>query len=237
MANFLDIFPRITYDINKDRYENLDVVTNIFFRVGIVKSILDNYGSYFVYEIPDGQRPEVLAERIYGNPDAYWIIMYANDMYDPMYDWPLSYDAFKKFIINRYGSIATAKTTYHHYEKVIERQESFTGIITTQYITINKEKATTNTAASLADVPYDYYDDPNLPTEGAWITINMGNGKSVQERVYKRRITNYDYEDELNNNKRFVKVIKAEYYNTIIEELKRLVDPTKTAVSFRRRLI
>lgn len=236
MADFLDIFPRITYDINKDRYQNLEVVTNIFFRVGIVKSILDNYGSYFTYEIPDGQRPEVLAERIYGNPDAYWILMYANDMYDPNYDWPLSYDAFKKFIIAKYGSIATAKTTYHHYEKVIERQESATGTVTTQYITINKEKATVNLASSLSDVPYDYYDDPNLPTEADFVTINMGNGKTVFERTYKRRITNYDYEDELNNNKRFVKIIKAEYYPRLVSELRALTNFDNRS-NFTRRLI
>lgn len=50
------------------------------------------------------------------------MILYANDIYDPQYDWPMNQDAFEKYIIGKYGSTANAKSQIHHYEKVIARQ-------------------------------------------------------------------------------------------------------------------
>jgi hypothetical protein len=211
MSTFLDAFPKVQYDIERRLYSNFDTVTNITFRFGIIKNILNNISTYYEYTIKESDTPEILAEKAYNNPEAYWIILYANDIYDPQYDWPLNSTNFGKYIINKYGSLAWAKTNYHHYEKVIRREEPLSGIVTEQRLVVNYDKLTNNTP----DVPYDYY--LNLPATQSVETINM-NGQTVTEIISRDAISYYDYEEQLNEKKRQIKIIKREYYTQIINE-------------------
>ena len=214
---FLDAFPKVLYDIEKKQYSNYESVTNLLFRFSIIKSVLNNISAYYYYIIKDSDTPEILAEATYNDSEAYWIILYANDIYDPQYDWPMNDRVFGKYIIGKYGSIANAKTTIHHYEKVITREESLSGIITENRFVVNYDKLTTNTP----DVPYDYY--LNLPATQSVENINM-NGQTVTEIIKRDSISNYDYELQQNENKRTIKIIKAEYYGQIMDEFNNLTN-------------
>lgn len=227
MASFLDKFPGVSYDITKNKISNYQYVTNITFRLRIIKEAIENTSAYMKYVITDTDTPEILAETVYGNPEAYWIIFYANDIVDPQYDWPLNTRAFTNYIIDKYGSIANAKTTYHHYEKVIERKVD--DITSTFAIEINKSRLTDQDPG----VPFDYYDDPNLPSSGTYETFTV-NGKTVYESIYKRAITNYDWEEQQNEKKREIKIIKADYYPKIMTEFNDLTNPD--GASFIRKL-
>ena len=117
---FFDSFPKINYDINKNNIiENNETVTNIFFRIGILKKIVNNMASYYTYTVEDSETPEIVAEKNYGNPNAGWIVLYANQIFDPQFDWPLGYDAFKNYIELKYGSLEKATQGVHHVEKVV----------------------------------------------------------------------------------------------------------------------
>ena len=129
MAKYFTFFPSIAYDIAGKRRSNYQTVTNIFFRLRIIRSVLSNFSSYYEYLISDSDTPEILADKVYGDSEAHWIILLANDMVDPQYDWPLNTRDFTNYIIKKYGSIENAQTTYHHYEKVIRREEQLSGII------------------------------------------------------------------------------------------------------------
>ena len=153
MANFLDNFPRVNYDITRNKLTNYQIVTDITFRMRIIREVIENTAAYFEYVITDTDTPEILAEKVYGNPEAYWIILYANDIFDPQYDWPLNYRSFNNYIINKYGSTANAQGTIHHYEKVIER--TVDGITTTFRYDVNEERLTDT---AVPGVPYDSYD-------------------------------------------------------------------------------
>ena len=49
-------------------------------------------------------------------------------------------------------------------------------------------------------------------------------GKTVVETIRGEAISNYDYELRLNDNKRLIKVIKADYYPLIEREFKKLTE-------------
>jgi len=100
-------FPQIQYDILKGKYSNFETVTNIFFRLGIIRDILSNTTSYYVLELEDGETPEILAEKVYEDSGAGWIILYANQIIDPQYEWPLEHRAFDKYIVEKYRNSAT----------------------------------------------------------------------------------------------------------------------------------
>lgn len=145
MSRFLDKFPKIPYDINKSGYSNYDNVTDISFRFSIIKDTLNSTSAYYEYVIRDGDTPEILADRVYGDPEAYWIILYANNIYDPQYDWPLNDDAFEKFIISKYGSVANAKSQIHHYEKIVARQ-----VENSETVYLDKQEINYNTSVYLS---------------------------------------------------------------------------------------
>jgi hypothetical protein len=232
MANYFGYFPTLAYDIQGKRLSSYSLVTNIFFRLRVIREVLVNISSYYEYLIKDDDTPEILAEKIYKDAEAHWLILLANNIVDPQYDWPLNGRDFQKYIINKYGSVANAKTTYHHYEKVITREESLSGIITENRFIINQS----NSAISMADttVPYDTYN--SLPETQDVDTINMGNGKTVIEITNRAAITNYDYENDLNEKKRNIKIIKPEYYSQIVREFDELTK-TKLRNRYIRRLV
>jgi hypothetical protein len=232
MARYFQYFPTITYDIQGKRFSEYNMVTNIFFRLKIIREVLENTSSYYEYLLRESDTPEILADNVYGDPEAHWIILLANNIIDPNYDWPMDSRTFQKYIIDKYGSVANAKSTYHHYEKVVQREESLTGTITETRFRINQANLTSNLANTLESVPYDHYG--NLAEDQSVVTINMGNGKTVIETTSRDRITNYDYEVAENEKRRSIKLIKQEFYPQIMSEFRNLVGANKQ--SYIRRL-
>jgi hypothetical protein len=215
--------PKLNYDIKNSIIDKqYEKVTDIFFRVGYIKEVLNNLSSYYTVEIEDGDTPEILAEKVYEDAGAGWMILMANQIIDPQYEWPLDYDSFNKYIADKYDSVENAKITYHHYEMVIIKELQPDNIITESRYIVNKEKLTVNNL----DFPYNYYEvygtDPGSLAFTQSVNIFNIEGKTVTETKKGEAITNYDYELALNDSRRFIKIIKKEYYDQIIKEFDNL---------------
>lgn len=138
MSQFFAKFPIIPYQISRtdQRTARYDLATNIMVRVRVLTEKLDQIFHYYEYTIKDGETPEILAEKYYGDPEAHWLVLLTNNRTDPQYDWPLNYDNFNNYIIGKYGSIAIAQTTYHHYEKILKTFDATTQTETNKIIQI-----------------------------------------------------------------------------------------------------
>lgn len=216
MANYFDKFPLVIYDINKsaNRTPQYDLPVNIFVRLRVLTEKLNEVFHYYEYTIKEGETPEILAENLYGNPEAHWIVMMTNNIVDPLYDWPMGYDAYNKYIVNKYGSAATAATTVHHYEMIqILEDTSINQTITNKFF-----------------LSADAYTASTLPTEKGAPTVISINGQNVNVYEYKNIVYCDTYEDDLNESKRQIKLIKPEYYTNIkteFENIMRLADTTR----------
>jgi hypothetical protein len=239
MPMFFNKFPVVRYDMERKlySYQNADVVTNVLFRVAIIREVLNNLSSYFEYTIADDEKPEVLADKFYEDPEAHWVILYANEIFDPQYDWPLDSRSFQKYLADKYRPQAEANlgtgipdfrvvdwtrdttnlNSVHHYEKIITRINGSSDILDEKRIEINKSK---NWQASQITAPFDVYDE--MPEE-AFYTYDL-DGTTVTEKITKGFVTYYDYEDALNEKKRNIKVIKREYYMRILSEFNALTN-------------
>ena len=111
---YFENFPKFAYDfdVNGERKVLIvsDITTNIRFR----KEILSNVTLYDEYDIKEGETPEIIAERLYGNSQYHWIIMLVNDRYDYIKDFPLTYTALTQYITDKYG--VGNESDIHHYE-------------------------------------------------------------------------------------------------------------------------
>lgn len=107
MSKFFDLFPTVAYDINaKKQLKYYNNVTNVFFRLRVIREVLSNSTTYYEHLVKEGDTPEILADKVYGDTEAHWIILLANDILDPQYDWPLGYRDFRNYMYKKYFETA-----------------------------------------------------------------------------------------------------------------------------------
>ena len=117
MSEYFSNFPRILYDIKgiNSTNPNYTVAVNIMVKSKIRTAINDDITLYFPYDIEEDDRPDIVSYKFYGDIKYTWLIFLVNDMLDPYWDWPLSYQNFRGFIINKYGSVEKAKSIVKKY--------------------------------------------------------------------------------------------------------------------------
>lgn len=105
-------FPNFLYDFKYGDSLKTSIVTDITRNVRVRKEILANITLYEEYDIEDGETPELIAEKIYGDAKYHWIIMLTNNTIDYITDFPLEENRLVKVIQDKYVNI----NAIHHYE-------------------------------------------------------------------------------------------------------------------------
>ncbi len=98
-------FPEFIYDFKygSSSETKTSIVKDITRNIRIKKEVLSNIVLYDEYDIVDGETPEIIAEKFYGNPEYHWIIMLANERFNYITDFPLEEVALDKHIQEVYG--------------------------------------------------------------------------------------------------------------------------------------
>ena len=109
---YFNQFPKLLYDIKGNN--NVKVVPDIFRRIKIVNKIKGNVSLIDNYDVEDGERPEHVAYKLYGDSDYFWVICMINNIENPYYDWPLSNLQFENYLKDKYDN----PEAIHHYEKL-----------------------------------------------------------------------------------------------------------------------
>lgn len=246
-------FPKIFYDFNKnDEDTSLQILTDITANVRLRKQILENITLYDEYDIQDGETPEIIAEKFYGNPELHWTIMLVNQRYNYLEDFPMSMHELDQHVKTRYGE--NKYNAIHHYEK--------NGIITEAQATL-KVPLSTVSPVNLFKV-HDFLlwtfgsaRIESIDVAGRMLSILIDNGTftsgaQVNVRGFRLNedstnrtlvnafnftvppnafelsplftiVTNYEYEYEINESKRRIKLISPSLINKIVGELKELI--------------
>ena len=107
---FDDNFPVIPYDSVGD-YKFKDV-TNLLRRVALRAKVKTSTLLYDTYDVKNGETPESLADKLYGDSELHWIIMLINDITDRYHQWPMSEAQFSQYLKDKYSN----PDAVHHYE-------------------------------------------------------------------------------------------------------------------------
>lgn len=111
--NLFSLYPKVNHSINEyDKLRVIDITTSLK-----IKNFFKEYAgiSYTPYLVQDGERPDNVSQRFYQDPSYDWIIMLVNDKYSIYDDWPKDQETFKRYIIEKYGSISVASSTVKYY--------------------------------------------------------------------------------------------------------------------------
>jgi hypothetical protein len=61
---------------------------------------------FLPYTVREGEKPETIAQLYYGSVDDTWLVLLANNMTDPYYDWPMDDEEFNQYFIDKYAEIS-----------------------------------------------------------------------------------------------------------------------------------
>jgi len=111
--SYFSRFPLMVYDVKGN--EDYKLLPNILRRVKIRSGLRAGSFLFDKYDVRDGERPEDVAFKMYGDAELHWVILMTNDVTDGYYQWPLSQPQFQEHITDKYG--AGNEDAVHHYEK------------------------------------------------------------------------------------------------------------------------
>ena len=107
---YFENFPLIPYDSVGNG--NFKVVTNLLKRVAVRSKVKTNTSYFDTYDIKEGETPEMLADKLYDDPELHWIILLLNDITDRYHQWPQNQNQFLTYINDKYSNVDAT----HHYE-------------------------------------------------------------------------------------------------------------------------
>ena len=103
----------MVYDVKGN--EDYKLLPDILRRVKIRSGLRAGSFLFDAYDVRDGERPEDIAFKEYGDAELHWVILMTNNVTDRYYQWPLSQPQFQEHITDKYG--AGNEDAVHHYEK------------------------------------------------------------------------------------------------------------------------
>lgn len=170
-------------------------VKNLFKRGKLREDIFGNLNFFTKYKIIGDERPDNVAYNVYEDESLDWVVLLANNILNVQTEWPLPQSGFDNFLLEKYGSYQNMNAV-RHYET--------TEVVNSNGITIIPAGLIVPSNFSTS-----YYDDRL--------------GRKVTIRNFTVPITNYQYEQKIEDDKRNIFILKARYLNLIFNDMNELM--------------
>lgn len=223
MAGYFKFFPKTVYTFDKNTL-NQQIVTNIFARSTFLKEVSENSSVYFKYSVKESDTPEIIADKIYGDPFRAWIVLLFNNITDPKYDFPMKEEVLNAYIEKKYSqTITQAKATIHHYNQNVLKQviqnETVFSEVEENYIVSDKyyNFATGVLQSRVVPTVADQSTTPEVETK------LLTNGKTLIITSKVTAVSNYTHEFLENEKKREIRLLDPLYVPNVESEFKKLM--------------
>ena len=167
-------------------------VKNLFKKAKLREDIFQNLSFFTKYKIIGDDRPDNVAYEIYDDSTLDWLILLSNNIINIQSEWPLPQQTFDNYLLDKYGSYDTLYNGIHHYETTEVKNSAGTIIV----------RAGLQVSSDYNVSYYDYFTDSQLLASNPI-----------------REITNYEYEETIENNKRNIFILKGSYIHLIFDDL------------------
>ena len=206
MSSYFNLIPDFDYVSRLPNAKISDYirVKNFFRRASLREDIYQNLTFFTKYPIEGDDRPDNVAQKVYENPSLDWLILLANNITHIPSEWPMSQIDFDEFLLEKYGDYTTLNEV-HHYE-TIEVKDKNDVIIVPAGLEVNSD---------FTQSYYDYYD------------AEMKTKSNIT-----RPVTNYQFEEKLENKKREIFILKQEYLTVILDDLDEIMPYEKGSTEF-----
>ena len=108
--SYFSRFPMMIYDMKNN--ENYKLLPDILRRVKQRNAIKSGQYVFDNYDVIDGEKPEDIAYKWFGDAELHWVILMTNNVTDRYYDWPMNSVQFQAMLEDKYDN----PDGIHHYE-------------------------------------------------------------------------------------------------------------------------
>jgi len=226
-------FPEIQYTLSTGKI----VTIKDFFRKSMIeREAVNSVISYTYYEIQDGERPDVVADRLYGDSELHWTFFLVNNM-DNYYQWHKDNVTFENYINEMYpeywltasdSTDIVSSTNKFLLGEIIESSLQQGNVISVQP-TFNR--------IGVAGGSWNANDIVTGKVSGKSFTVSSavrgpdGIDHYVNSEGLKRNtsdtgftpVTYYTHDYEQNEANRKIKVIRPEYIRRVVSEFEKVM--------------
>ena len=198
MSNYFSQIPDFEYVSRLPNAKISDYINvkNLFKRVFLREDIYQNLTFFKKYSVVGDDRPDNVAAQVYEDSNLDWLILLANNIVNITNEWPLGQNEFNRYLLDKYDNdYDKIYNGVHHYE-TIEVKDSNDIVIVPKGLNVSEDFSTTY---------YDYF-------IGGLTTAND----------ITRTVTNYEYEENLENKKREIFILKPEYISVVLDDIEDL---------------
>ena len=213
MSNYFRRLPNLDYpSLLKDRESNTDFIQtkNLFRRTKIREDLFANFMQFDKYEIVGDERPDNVSEKVYGRDDLDWVVLLSNNIVDINNEWPLSQLQLNRFLSDKYTP--QELVSIRHYE-TLELRDNKNQLILPAGLVVDE------------DFNLEYLSGGQIKS-----TNSLVEGRPV------RAVTFFDYENDLNEQKRNINVIKKDFLGLFIKDFERIMKYDKSSQYVNRKL-
>ena len=206
MSNYFSKVPNFEY-ISRLPDANISdyiPVKNLFKKGALREDIFQDLAVFTKYQIINADRPDNVAFDFYGDSSLDWLVLACNNIVNIKTEWPMQQFEYDKYLLDKYGSYENINAV-HHYETTEQRN-------TRDVIMV---KAGLRVAS---DFSVTYFDS--------------GDGGMVTKQPVKT-VTNFDYEEELQEKRRNIFLLKPRYVNVALDDLELLMTYKKGSSQFK----
>lgn len=181
-------------------------VKNLFKKGKLREDIFQNLAYFTKYKVRGDDRPDNVAFEIYGDATLDWIVLLSNNILNIQTEWPLPQSRFDEFLLNKYGDYNTLYNGIHHYESP--------EIKNTQDVVIVAKGLQVDSNFSI-----NYYDS--------------GLERNITQTNIAVPVTNYEYEIQIEDDKRNIYLLKPQYLNIVYDDMNELMTYKKGSTQYK----
>ena len=210
MSNYFSQLPDFEYvsRLPDARISDYIPVKNLFKKGKLREDIIEQTAVFTKYKIKCNDRPDKVAQELYGDPDLDWVILASNNILNVYDEWPMTQRNFENYLLEKYGTYEQMNAV-HHYE-------------TTE---VKNKQGAVITAAGLqvdSDFSVTYYDA-------------LEEGYNTKYPVTS--VTNYDFEQKIQDDRRNIFTLKPRYLNIAKDDLKEMMEYKKGSTQYKSKTL
>ena len=185
-------------------------VKNFFKRAKLREDIFQDLTFFTKYSVIGDDRPDNVAHEVYDDSSLDWVVLISNNIVNVRDEWPMSQGDFNTYVTEKYANETTLYSGIHHYES--NEVKSCDGSV------IIPAGLRVGVGQSVS-----YFDDLS--------------GQQVVRTDIASPITNYMYEEKLNDAKRQIFLLKPSYLNILFDDLVEIMENKKGSTQFLSRAL
>ena len=208
MSNYFKQLPDFEYvsRLPDAKISDYIAVKNLFKKGELRPDIFQDLATFQKYQIKGDDRPDNVAQDFYQDSSLDWLVLTCNNVVNIQTEWPLTQRDFDRFLLDKYGTYADLESI-HHYETVELKNSK--GVVM-----LEKGLEVEN------DFSFSYYD--------WWLKEQ----KTIISANAVTSVTNYQYEEKIENDKRNIFLLKTRYLGLVMDDMEDMMTYKKGSTQY-----